>query len=87
VIVRDDDGDVVSDKHFSIDPIVEGEAIWSVDIRDWTDENGLLELDGIVPGLEYYLTSVEAEPGARPSPEALSEMLRLKIVLVPLEPQ
>ncbi len=38
--------------------------------------NGLLELDGIVPGLEYQLTSIESGTGRRTV---------LKTVLVPLE--
>jgi hypothetical protein len=92
VVIRDEDGDIIPDRSFNINPIVEGEPIWSVDIKGWTDENGLLELDGIVPGLEYYLTSIEPEMSGEPSKppleairEATSEMSTLKMVLVPLE--
>jgi len=92
VVIRDEDGDIIPDRSFNINPIVEGEPIWSVDIKGWTDENGLLELDGIVPGLEYYLTSIEPEmndesPGLSVGAirEAISQVPTLKMVLVPLE--
>jgi hypothetical protein len=85
VVVRDEDGNVIADTRFNIDPVVEGERISSVDRQGRTDENGLLELDGIVPGLEYYLRSLEPEMSTEPSLEATSGMLTLKMVLIPLE--
>ena len=92
VVIRNENGDIIPDRSFNINPIVEDEPIWSVDIKGWTDENGLLELDGIVPGLEYYLTSIEPEmsdesPGLSVGAirEAISEVPALKMVLVPLE--
>jgi len=92
VVVKDEDGNVIPDRQFRIDPMVEGERIWRmpVDRQAQTDENGLLETDGIVPGLEYYLSSVEPEMitnPSRPSWEAISRMVTLKMVLIPLESQ
>lgn len=90
VVVKDEDGNVIPDRQFRIDPMVEGERIsrMPVDRQARTDENGLLETDGIVPGLEYYLSSVEPEMitnPSRPSWEAISRMVTLKMVLIPLE--
>ncbi|MHC4431238.1 MAG: hypothetical protein ACYTBS_05310, partial [Planctomycetota bacterium] len=59
--------------------------IWGADRQGRTDENGLLEIDGIVPGLEYYLSSVEPEMGTRTSPEAIDKRVTLKMVMIPLE--
>jgi hypothetical protein len=90
VIVNDENGNVFPGAEFRIDPIVDGERIKDVDIEGHTDENGLLDVDGILPGLEYCLTSVEPEmsgEASKPPIEAISEMLRLTTVLVPLEPQ
>ncbi len=85
-VVSDEHGDIIAGRSFKINPIVEGEPIWSVDIEGWTDENGLLELHGIVPGLEYYLTGVEREVSGESSIETVSGIFRRKMVLVPLEP-
>ena len=74
VVVNDDDGTVIPDAEFRIDPIVDGERISDVDIERHTDENGLLELDGIIPGLEYHLRGIS---------KASKEMFTLTMVLVP----
>ncbi|KPK43103.1 MAG: hypothetical protein AMJ65_06800 [Phycisphaerae bacterium SG8_4] len=87
VVVTDEGGNVVPDRDFAVSPLVEGERIWSAERKARTDENGLLEMDGIVPGLEYYLSSVEPEKGTRPSLEATSTRIALKMVLVPLAPK
>ena len=87
VVVSDENGNVVPDTEFRIDPLVEGERIWFVDLRGRTDENGLLELAGVVPGLEYDLRSIAPRARVAPSLEATSGMLTLTMVLLPLEPQ
>ena len=83
VVVRDEGGNVIPEKEFRIEPMVEGERIWPADRKGRTDENGLLEMDGIVPGLEYYLSSVESDSR---SPEARSRRVALKMILIPQEP-
>ncbi len=87
VIISDDDGNVVCDRQLRIDPMVEGERIWEAGRTARTDESGLLEIDGIVPGLEYHISGVEPESSTRPSLEAIRGMLTLKMVLIPLESQ
>jgi hypothetical protein len=86
VLVTDDDGNIVAGRHFSIYPIVEGERVRFANQRGVTDENGLLELDGIVPGLEYYLRTIMPPSGEEPSAETIGPSLTLTMVLVPLEP-
>ena len=87
VVVSDYDGNAVPNTEFRTQPMVEGERISAADRKARTDENGLLELDGIVPGLEYYLSAVEPKVSTEPPLETISEILPLKMVLVPLEPQ
>jgi len=87
VVIRDEDGNIVHDRQLRIDPMLEGERIWEADRQGRTDENGLLELDGIVPGLEYYISGVEPKSSTTPSLEAIRGMLTLKMVLIPLELQ
>jgi len=87
IVLSDEHGDIVAGRNFKIHPVVEGEPIWSAEIEGWTNENGLLEMDGIVPGLEYYLTGVEPERSGESSIETTSDVFRQKIVLVPLEHQ
>ncbi|MHC4169456.1 MAG: hypothetical protein ACYSWQ_21120 [Planctomycetota bacterium] len=86
VVVSDESGNVVPDTEFRIGPMVEGRQISSVNLPGRTDENGLLELDGVVPGLEYYLRSIEPGMSTDSSLEAIGEIITLKMVLVPLEP-
>ncbi len=87
VIISDDDGNVIRDRQLRIDPMLEGERIWPADQRGRTDENGLLELDGIVPGLEYHIGGVLPKSSTQPSLEEIREMLALKMVLIPLGSQ
>ena len=87
VVVSDENGNVVPGAEFRIDPIIEGERIRSVDIAGRTDENGMLELDGIIPGLEYHLLAIAPKTNEEPPLEATGGMLTLKMVLVTPEPQ
>lgn len=86
-VISDQDGNVVPDRQFSISPLVEGERIWTAERKGRTNENGLLELDGILPGLEYHLSSDELDGRTNPSLEATNRKLDLKMVLAPVEPQ
>jgi len=83
VVISDENGNVVPGVEFRIDPIVEGERIRSVDIVGRTDENGLLELDGIIPGLEYHLRGIAPKMNEEPA----SGTLTLNMVLASPEPQ
>jgi hypothetical protein len=88
VIVNDVANNVVSDRDLTVSPLVGGERIALAERSARTDENGLLEIDGIVPGLEYYLSSAEPEARARltsSSLEARGREVTLKMVLIPME--
>ncbi|RLG00405.1 MAG: hypothetical protein DRN49_03020 [Thaumarchaeota archaeon] len=87
VVISDENGDIVPGVEFRIDPIVEGERIRFVDIAVRTDDNGLLELDGVIPGLEYHLRAVAGEMNQEPSLDATGGALTLRMVLAPQEPQ
>ena|GEM_PF-6631126 len=58
VVVEDKEGNIVPETALQISPVVGGDRLWPAQRRGRTDENGMLEIDGIVPGLEYYLEEV-----------------------------
>jgi protocatechuate 3,4-dioxygenase beta subunit len=86
VLVTDNNGDVIADTRFRIEPMGEGEPIPSAGRYGRTDENGLLEMDGVVPGLEYHLRTIEPRTTARVSGEAKSTIVSLTMILLPLGP-
>lgn len=86
VVVNDENGNIVNNVEFRIDPIVDGERITDVNIHGSTNENGLLELDGILPGMEYYLRGITSKNNEESSLETTNETLTIKMVLMPLQP-
>ena len=85
-IVVDESGEVIPDMSFSIRPMVDEEQIWPAERTGRTDERGVLEIDGILPGLEYYLYErSDKQPGRLP--EGTKEPVKLKMVLAPVKPQ
>lgn len=70
----------------TIAPMVEGARIWRAERTGRTDETGLLQIDGIVPGLTYFLRDARFDR-VGPRPKDRSEWFQGKeMVLIPLEP-
>jgi hypothetical protein len=70
----------------TIVPMVEGAKIWRAERTDRTDETGLLQIDGIVPGLTYFLRDARFDR-VGPRPKDRSEWFQGKeMMLIPLEP-
>jgi hypothetical protein len=55
VVVKDQTGFLLSNTRLRIRPMVEGHRMPRCERNASTNEEGLLEIDGILPGLEYYL--------------------------------
>ncbi|UCG48248.1 MAG: hypothetical protein JSU94_00440, partial [Phycisphaerales bacterium] len=82
VVVKDKKGDIVPDTTVAISPVVGGDELWPAKRHRRTDENGALEIDGIVPGLEYYLEDVEFQNRARRQ-VSVEGIFRGRMVLIP----
>ncbi len=55
VIIKDEMGFPLTNKDLQINPVVAGHPMPRAQRNARTDEQGLLEIDGIVPELQYYL--------------------------------
>ncbi|UCD51949.1 MAG: carboxypeptidase regulatory-like domain-containing protein [Phycisphaerales bacterium] len=86
-LVEDDEGHPVSSQSLSIYPVVEGATIWRAERTGRTDGAGLLQTDGMVPGLTYFLRDARFDTIVGPRPESSREWFQGKtMVLIPLEP-
>jgi hypothetical protein len=86
VVIQDEAGDFVADTALSILPLVQGERIWMSDAarRGRTDRLGLLQLEGVMPGLVYQVRDARFEENIRrPAGE---EWFERDMILIPLEP-
>lgn len=86
-LVEDEKGDPVSSRALSVYPVVEGEQIWRAERTGRTDETGVLQIDGVVPGLTYFLRDARFESVVGPMPEDSRQWFSGKtMVLIPLAP-
>jgi hypothetical protein len=86
VVIQDEAGDFVADTALSILPLVQGERMWMSDAarRGRTDRLGLLQLEGVMPGLVYQVRDARFEENIRrPAGE---EWFERDMILIPLEP-
>jgi hypothetical protein len=84
VIIKDEAGNPVANVSLDVKPVVDGEEIWSVGHDEDTDERGLLEIRGIIPGLEYYLQDERFQQRGRRRGSA-EELFKAIRILIPLE--
>jgi len=61
VIIKDEMGFPLGNKNLQINPVVAGHHMPRAQRNAETDEQGLLEIDGIVPELQYYLRETRGE--------------------------
>jgi protocatechuate 3,4-dioxygenase beta subunit len=54
-VIEYEPGDPAAKVSLDVKPVVEGQIIFFVSHDEDTDERGLLEMNGIIPGLEYYV--------------------------------
>ncbi len=86
VIVQDETGRIAEGMTFDISPMVAGEWIWPAARRGSTDENGLLEIDGVLPGLEYHLRDEKFDRLGGRLPAGMDKWFIHKMILIPIEP-
>ena len=86
VALEDEDGNPVSDRSIEIQPVVGGERIWPAYRRVKTNSLGVLDVDGIVPGLTYFLRDARLDDMAGRYPEGWKKWFKGEMVLLPLEP-
>lgn len=83
--LEDEEGNVAPDLSIELQPMVGGEKIWPAERRVRTDSLGVLDTDGIVPGLTYYLLDAKfGETGGRRH-DGWEKWLKREMVLIPLE--
>jgi hypothetical protein len=85
-VIYDQEGNLAADTSLSIRPIVEGEKMWSAERRGKTDSSGVLETDGIIPGLTYHVRDARWERASGRLPDDFRKWLQRDIVLLPLKP-
>ncbi len=87
VVLEDEDGHLVSDRSVCLRPASDGATSWSAQRYVKTDSLGVLEIEGIIPGLTYFLRDARFENVVGPMPEGCKEWFQGKsMVLIPLEP-
>jgi hypothetical protein len=85
-VIQDEEGNLIVDTALSIAPLVKGEWMWMSGAarRGRTDHLGVLELEGIMPGLTYHVRDARFEENVR---RAVGEEWFVRdLILVPLEP-
>ncbi len=83
-VIKDQTGFLLSNTRLRIGPIVKGHRMPRCEQSASTDEQGLLAIDGILPGLEYYLQE-PATASSRVVRGSQREPLRKTLVLIPGE--
>jgi hypothetical protein len=85
LIIMDKNGEAVCDKSLQIRPVVGDQNVWGGYNRVVrTDREGLLQADGILPGLEYYLRDIRFDQ-SRFFGEEREKWFKGRITLIPLD--
>lgn len=87
IVVLGKDGNPAADASLSVAPVVEGERMWmaSAERRGKTDQLGILQMDGILPGLVYHLRDARFDDVSGRLPDDSKTWLECEMVLVPLK--
>ncbi len=87
VVLEDQDGNVVADRSICLRPVVDGEVLWATERIVSVGPSGVLEIEGIVPGLTYHLRDARFESVSGMLPEGWREWFEQKaVVLIPWTP-
>jgi protocatechuate 3,4-dioxygenase beta subunit len=83
-VIEYEPNDPAANVSLDVKPVVDGEVIWRVSHDENTDENGMLEITGILPGLEYSVRDERfQETGWGPEPG--EKWFEGTVMLIPLE--
>lgn len=85
VLLEDEDGNTLVDRSICIRPKVADEIQWSAERVATTDSLGVLEVDGVVPGLTYFLRDAKFDEAGGRHPEGWEQWFKREMVLVPGE--
>jgi len=86
VTISDSNGVPAANTRFCFRPIVEGVTEWQAERYCQTDENGISKIEGIVPGLTYYIRDAGFEE-LTPWPAEYESWIDTKIIFIPVETQ
>jgi len=82
VVIRNADEGPVVDMPLTVSPVVGGRRFWPAQRRRRTDSEGRLQMDGILPGTEYYLRDARSDRDPHKLPEGYDEWFTQKVVLI-----
>ncbi len=87
VVILGEDGNPAANTALSVEPMVEGERMWmsSAAREGRTDQLGILQMDGIIPGLTYHLCDARFDKVSGRLPEDSKTWLDCEMVLIPRE--
>ncbi|NIM51571.1 MAG: hypothetical protein GTO22_20370, partial [Gemmatimonadales bacterium] len=87
VVILGEDGNPAANTALSVAPMVEGERMWmsSAAREGRTDQLGILQMDGIIPGLTYHLCDARFDKVSGRLPEDSKTWLDCEMVLIPRE--
>jgi hypothetical protein len=83
-VIEYETGDPAANVSLDVKPVVDGEIILFVSHDEDTDERGVLEIRGIIPGLEYYVRDERISESGR-GPDPGEKWFEGIVVLIPLE--
>ena len=86
VVLEDQEGNLAPDLSIELQPMVGGEKIWPAARRVRTDSLGVLDTDGIAPGLSYFLRDARFDETGGRLPDDWEKWFKREMVLLPLEP-
>jgi len=86
ITIKDNAGEPVRNAALRLRPMVEGQRIPLAERTARTDEQGLLEIDGILPGLQYYLQDTSMGRQGRISRADVERQFEATLTLIPIEP-
>ncbi len=82
VILKNSKGDVLANTSLNIRPVVQGQEMGFAERAAASDDQGRLELDGIVPGLEYAVREAISEE--RRAANANTRFFQQRMQLAPM---
>ena len=85
-MIADEQGDPFTEVNLTFSPVVGGRRIWPAERRGSINDAGLLEIEGIVPGLSYRLLDVRLDQARRDRDTEWEKWLDREMVLIPGEP-
>jgi hypothetical protein len=85
VVIRDASEVPVVDMPLTVSPMVGGRRFWPAERSRRTDSEGRLEIDGVLPGVEYHLRDARFDNNPRELPEGFDEWFEQTVVLISVD--